>query len=58
MNYTICIGILNSRKSSLSLHGAGVFFFIKSMKEIIHPVPASWMEASCVEILLNVFSPV
>ena len=33
----------------------GFFFFVKSMKEIIHPVPASWMEASSVQILLNLF---
>ena len=31
----------------------GFFFFVNSMKEIIHPVPASWMEASSVQILLN-----
>ena len=31
----------------------GFFFFVKSMKKIIHPVPASWMESSSVQILLN-----
>ena len=31
----------------------GFFFFIKSMKEIILPVPDSWTEASSVHILLN-----
>ena len=37
--------------------GGGFFFFVKSMKEIIHPVPASWMEASSVRILLKCLQP-